>query len=132
MKNRGFTLLEVLIYLALYCVLIGGAVLAAYNLFEAGGRNETVAMVDEEGQYLTAKIHWALGAEAAQHPAFDVESGTLQLAWGSNAPESISNNAVRVSDFSLATTSDTFAASFTLTALTPNGFSYAQAFSTTQ
>lgn len=132
MKNRGFTLIEVLMYLALYCVLIGGAVLAAYNVFEAGGRGETAAMVAEEGQYLTEKINWALGAEAAQHPAFDVGSGTLRLAWGSSAPENISNNAVRVSDFSLATTSDTFSASFTLTARTPNGFSYAQAFTTAQ
>ncbi|MDE1925472.1 MAG: hypothetical protein KGH79_04865, partial [Patescibacteria group bacterium] len=115
----------------LYCMLIGGAVAAAYNLLEAGGRNETAAMVDEEGQYLAAKINWTLGAETPANPAvFDVASGTMRLAWGSNAPEVISDNAVRVSDFSLAAAGGMQEASFTLTALTPNGFSYEQTFST--
>jgi Tfp pilus assembly protein PilE len=132
MNNRGFTLVEVLIYLGLYALLIGGAVVAAYNMVESSGRNETAAMVEEEGQYLTAKIDWALGSQEMQNPTFDVASGSMRLSWGSNTPQGISNSNVSVSDFVLATSTDLNAASFTLTALTPNGSAYVQKFSTTQ
>lgn len=67
---RGFTLIETLVYLALYAIIISGALTAAYGMFESGARNETAAMVEEEGDYLTAKIDWSLSdAASVQSPA---------------------------------------------------------------
>jgi type II secretory pathway pseudopilin PulG len=54
--QSGFTLIETLIYLGLYAIIIGGAVVSTYALFESTARNETTAIVEQEGDYLTAKI----------------------------------------------------------------------------
>ncbi|KKW18275.1 MAG: hypothetical protein A2131_00525 [Candidatus Sungbacteria bacterium GWC2_49_10] len=59
-KNSGFTLIETLVYLGLFSILIGGALVAAFGIFESNGRNQTKAMVQEEGQFLAAKIDWVL------------------------------------------------------------------------
>jgi len=67
MKNRGFTLIETIIYIALFAILMSGAVVAAYNLFEGSDRNESAILIQEEGTFLNRKINWALaGASAAQ------------------------------------------------------------------
>jgi prepilin-type N-terminal cleavage/methylation domain-containing protein len=66
MKNRGFTLMETMIYIALFGILMSGAVVGTYNLLEGSDRNITAARVQEEGTFLNRKINWALsGATAA-------------------------------------------------------------------
>src|SRR3989344_9023228 len=59
-NGAGFTLIETLVYLGLFSILIGGALVAAFGIFESNGRNQTKAMVQEEGQFLAAKIDWVL------------------------------------------------------------------------
>ena len=58
--TRGFTLIETLVYLALYTIIIGGTLAAAYGMVESAARNETMAMVEEEGNFLIGKIDWIL------------------------------------------------------------------------
>jgi prepilin-type N-terminal cleavage/methylation domain-containing protein len=61
MRNQsGFTLIETLVYLALFAILFGGGVTAAYSIAEGSGRDQTKAMVQQEGDFLTAKIDWVL------------------------------------------------------------------------
>ncbi len=62
MNTRGFTLIETLVYLALFALIIGGFVSAAYMMFETNDRNQTLAMMHEEEDFLLAKITWALRA----------------------------------------------------------------------
>ena len=57
---RGFTLIETLVYLALYAIIIVGSLASVYGMFESSAHNETAAMVEEEGDYLIGKIDWAL------------------------------------------------------------------------
>jgi Tfp pilus assembly protein PilE len=79
-KSGGFTLIEVVIYLALFAMLFGGAVLAAYNVIEGSGRNQTRAQLQEEGQFLLAKISWVLsGAQAVNSPTANAQSSILSL-----------------------------------------------------
>ena len=59
-QQVGFTLIETLVYLALYVIIIGGGLTCVYSLFESSARNETAAMVEEEGDYLAGKIDSAL------------------------------------------------------------------------
>ncbi len=74
--SRGFTLVETLVYLALFGFLMSGVVLTAYQLFESSGRSSTRAMLEEEGDFLTAKIVWALsGIQAVVAPATPVLGG---------------------------------------------------------
>jgi prepilin-type N-terminal cleavage/methylation domain-containing protein len=67
--QKGFTLIETIIYLALFAIFLGGAVATAYNMFEASGRNQTKNIVQEEGNFLIAKIEWALaGTQIVNSP----------------------------------------------------------------
>ena len=66
---RGFTLIEAIVYLALFSLLMGGAVVSAYDVFESSGRGSTHATLQEEGSFLLAKVSWALsGAQAITAP----------------------------------------------------------------
>jgi prepilin-type N-terminal cleavage/methylation domain-containing protein len=68
-KQQGFTLIEVIIYLALFTILMGGVVTMAYSIFESSERDQTKIMVQEEGDFLIAKINWALaGIESINEP----------------------------------------------------------------
>ncbi len=70
MKNKGFTLLETIIYIALFGIIMSSAVAAAYHLLEGGRRNQSAVAVQEEGAFLSRKINWALvGASAVDVPA---------------------------------------------------------------
>ncbi len=64
-KNSGFTLVETIIYIALFGIIMGGAVVTTYQLMigsnDIGYRTE----IDQEASFLLAKIDWALtGAKA--------------------------------------------------------------------
>ncbi len=68
-EQQGFTLIEILVYLGLFTILVGGAVLAAYNVIESNGRNQTLALVQQEANFLTGKINWALtGIDGVNQP----------------------------------------------------------------
>lgn len=68
--QRGVTLIETMVYLALFALIIGGAVLSAYQIFESSGRSRTRSMLTEEGNFLSGKMLWALsGAHAVDAPA---------------------------------------------------------------
>lgn len=122
---RGFTLIEVLVYLALYSIIIGGAVVAAYGMFESSGHNQTKAMVEEEGGYLLSKIEWALSS-GDNSLVFDVAEGNMRLARGTAVPEILNNSNISVSNFYFTNNGTT---SFTLSARTPQGSWYSEDFS---
>ena len=58
--SKGFTLIETLIYLALFTLVLGGLVVAAYALFETNGTSQTRSMLQEEKEYLIAKVSLVL------------------------------------------------------------------------
>jgi type II secretory pathway component PulJ len=51
MLRRGFTLIETVIYLALFALVIGGALATTTLLFEGAGRDTTKADVQQEGEF---------------------------------------------------------------------------------
>lgn len=67
MKARaGFTLIEMLVYIALLSLLIGGTLLAVYNLLTDVGTLRGKVNTDEEANFVLRKIDWALiGANSA-------------------------------------------------------------------
>ncbi len=60
MRQRAFTLMEVIIYIALFSILMTGGIIATYQLIEGGTHNETAVGIQEEGTFLIRKISWAL------------------------------------------------------------------------
>jgi prepilin-type N-terminal cleavage/methylation domain-containing protein len=86
-KKRGFTLIETLVYLSLFSLIMGGAVIAAYQMFESGGRNQTRAMLQEEGDFVEGKLSWAMsGVQTISAPGLPpsgvncATSSTLSVA----------------------------------------------------
>jgi prepilin-type N-terminal cleavage/methylation domain-containing protein len=80
-KQAGFTLIETVIYLALFGIMFSGAIAGAYSIMESSNRNHAWAMAQEEGQFLIAKIGWAVSnAKSASVPAV----GRLSAAVGSD------------------------------------------------
>ncbi len=80
MPQKGFTLIETLVYLALFSIIIGGLIAASYMLFETSDRNQTKAMMQEEENFLIAKINWALsGASSVSVPSANSSGSTLTV-----------------------------------------------------
>lgn len=159
--NRGFTLIEAVVYIGLFGLFMGGAMMAAYNIFESSGRGETRVLLQEEGDFLIAKISSALvGAKEVTFPAagasgavlsadeydtvigtlaFSISGSNMELKRGALAPIILNNSNVQVSNLLFAHTlgsgaginPESVTASFTLTARAQNGASVSQDFSVT-
>ena len=152
----GFTLIETLVYVSLYAMIFGGMLASMYTLVESDARNETVAMMEEEGNYLIGKIDAAvLHAASVQSPA---ESGTalsvlvaggssiriterdssMRLQMDGSAAETLNNTDVSVQNLNFVHTLPTgdgsnpesVSVSFTLVATTSDGHLLSQEFST--
>ena len=79
--KKGFTLIEVIVYLALFAILITGALEASFNLFEAGGHSAAEALLAEEGGFVVAKVQVELaGATSVTVPVADSSSGVLTVS----------------------------------------------------
>ena len=85
--KKGFTLIEVIIYLALFGILIGGAVVASFSLFESSGRNSASVMLQEEGSFILAKISATLsGTQTITLPDENQSGSTLSVVkWDAGA-----------------------------------------------
>ncbi len=59
-KKSGFTLMETMVYIALFGILMSGAITSAWSLLEGGANNKNAMAVQEEGTFLSRKINWAL------------------------------------------------------------------------
>jgi len=71
MKNTpGFTLIETIIYLALFSVIIGGGMVAAYQIAANTEANYNHIILEEESNFLLRKINQSLvGAASVDFPA---------------------------------------------------------------
>ena len=148
--KRGFTLIETLIYLTLFTIVLGGLVTSAYALFESNGRNQTHAMLQEEQDFLIAKINRALdGAKEVSivDPTtlvvtqFSGSILTIELS-GTDLTHNgsiLNNSNVAISDLVFTHTTsagsrapESVSAAFTIRAHTPHGGILAESASTTR
>ena len=58
--NRGFTLLEALIYIALLGFIMGGVLVAVYSLVEGMGRTSAQGVLEEESTFVLRKFDFAM------------------------------------------------------------------------
>lgn len=59
-SGAGFTLLETIIYIALFTIIIGGGMVAAYQIIQATDANYNHIVLQQEANFLFRKISWAL------------------------------------------------------------------------
>lgn len=85
-QQRGMTLIETILYIALFSILIGSVAVSAYTLFESAGRNTASALLLNEGDFLIGKMGWALSQVNSIHtPENNASSSSLSIV-----PEDIS------------------------------------------
>jgi len=93
-SDKGFTLMETLVYIALFGILMSGAIVGAYNLMEGGDRNIAAIRVQEEGTFLNRKINWALAGATSASVSADGSILTLvRPDLGAQSPLVISGSA---------------------------------------
>lgn len=134
--KNGFTLIEIVVYLALFSILFGGAIVASYNLIEGNARSQTEVLMQNEGDFLIAKISWAIANLNGENITDIIKlngnnitiykNGSTQVLNNTNV--SVSNLHFTQSDISSTNWKD-IEFSFTITSLTPNGMSISQDFS---
>ncbi len=148
--QRGFTLIETMIYLAIFTVMIGGIVMAAYALFASSAKLETRAMILQEEQFAMMTIERLLSeAASVSVPTSGSQGGTLTLTTFSGVTYMISrasgvitlngsaltNTNVTADTLTFqraSTTPDGVTADFTLSAKSPQGTTVTVSASTTK
>lgn len=73
LSQSGFTLFEVLIYIALFTFIMGGAILSSYQIFEGSAQVQALAEREVELNFVLRKIDWALNGATS---VFVLNSGT--------------------------------------------------------
>lgn len=139
--QSGFTLIETVLYLALYALLMAGVMSAAYAFSEGSERAQTSAFLTEEGTFLIGKIDWTLaGAVSLQQPIatgsqlqitrsdgraiiMRAHGSDIRLQIGAASEQSLNSSAFSVANLIFAKTAEPqgVSASFTLLATTSDG-----------
>lgn len=117
---RGMTMIETLVYLALYAIVISGAVVSVYTIAYASERNRTEALVIEEGNFIGAKLSYLIAQAdtVSVSPSGStitivsqgvvsnvyVHADTLVYQEGSRAPEPLTSARISVRSFSATRT----------------------------
>lgn len=155
---RGFTIIELLVYLGLFALLLGGVATGAFSVIESSGRTQARAMLQQEGNFLVGKINWALaGASQVTAPIttgsqlsvtkYDTTTAAINLN-GTNMEiqDTVNTTATPVNNANVTVTNLLFihtaasgdgvnqekvVGSFTLSTHAPNGMVISQDFTTT-
>jgi hypothetical protein len=117
MRTRGFSLLETLMYIALFGVIMQGAFAGIVAISESAERNQAKAYIEEEGDFLVAKISYEisqassteispekstqinLARDNGEDISIESNDGGLFITRGDSTPVEFSSNRVSVSDF---------------------------------
>ncbi len=153
--QAGFTLMETLIYLALFAIVIGGGMVAVFEIIQSTDATNNKIIMQEEANFFLRKIDWSLtGATAVSVPAstslqttknisgtptqinFSLSGSNLNYQQGSGSAAVLNSSSIAVSNLSFVKTStagepDAITASFTLTSV-QNGRAASDNFSTTK
>lgn len=146
--SRGFTLVELLVYFALFSILLVVITNLFIDALAQRTRDSMRSSLQQESEYVLAKLrHTVLNADAITHPVLSGESSpTLELNVGGDTyrysidsqrllesrPDQqsyLTSNTLRVSDFAVENqsgsgTSQTVTITFTMTATQLNGDEY--------
>ena len=78
--TRGFLLVEILIYLFLFAIIVGGSVSVFYSLLESSERISEESLESDEAEFILGKINWMLnGNPEILEPANGEEGQKLSV-----------------------------------------------------
>jgi hypothetical protein len=75
--QKGFTLIEALLYIALFAIVIGGGMVAVYQIIESTNRTSDKVMMLEEANFIQRKIEWALKGASVDDDETDSDTLTI-------------------------------------------------------
>ncbi|OGZ68622.1 MAG: hypothetical protein A3D35_01200 [Candidatus Staskawiczbacteria bacterium RIFCSPHIGHO2_02_FULL_34_9] len=70
-QQKGFTLIETLIYIFLFAIIIGGGMIATYNIIESTNASYNHVVLQEEANFIFSKVSWALTGADSVDPIID-------------------------------------------------------------
>ena len=76
-RQQGFTLFEVLIYIALFTLVIGGGVMTTFRLFDGSAQVQAITEGEIELNFVLRKIDWALNG--ASNVSVSADQNTLTV-----------------------------------------------------
>ena len=82
-KKNGFTLIETIIYIALFSILFAGVIGSTYPLFKSAERLTSRIIDDSEGIFVAQKISMLLASSTYQISTPNVNTLTI-TAWSAN------------------------------------------------
>lgn len=112
MKNnhhKGFTLIEVIIYLALFSILLGSAFVIAYQLIDGSDKLSVKNTIQEEGNFVMRKINWVLtGVQTITTPSAGTpNSNTLTVTkYGNNKVEICLDSKIKIHEGNFVSCTD--------------------------
>lgn len=136
--NKGFTLIEALIYIGLLGIMIGGGVVGVYNILEGSGRTREAMYREQDAYFITRKINNVLsqmeGGDEVLVPTvgssadeliiqtdegwvrIDLEAEQIWLQRGNDPEEELHDIFIKAEDISFesSTTINSIIATFTL------------------
>lgn len=72
-EQSGFTLIETLLYIALFVIILGAVLVATYNMIESTDKTQYRSLIHNEAQFGVRKMHWLLnGATNVSVPTADI------------------------------------------------------------
>ena len=75
--QKGFTLIEILIYLGIFSFVIGGLLYVIYGMIQGSSKLQSGVVIEEEAAFLLRKFDWAMvGASDITVPS----TGRLEIA----------------------------------------------------
>jgi len=140
--QSGTTLIEVMIYLALFTIIIGGSLVSVHQIVESTNKLQSKVVLQEEANFILRKINWAINgatlmSAVATPPSlsitnplqpptdspivFDLNNGYIRLKKGSDLESNLNSQNVSVSNLVFTYTAPdgdkpaSIKASFTLT-----------------
>jgi prepilin-type N-terminal cleavage/methylation domain-containing protein len=150
-KKSGFTLVEMLVYTAIFCLFMVG-ITSFINIMNASRRaNQAILEVNDQGAAAMRAITRAIrsarsvnaplqaessaslslqtGVEATEPTVISASNGALYITEGDGDPVALTNDKVEISNVSFenlarAATPGTVRARFTLTPISPKGNNY--------
>jgi type II secretory pathway pseudopilin PulG len=59
-SSKGFTLIEILVYMGLFAIIIGGGMVAVYQIIESTNKTTEKVIIQEDANFMLRKLDWAL------------------------------------------------------------------------
>jgi hypothetical protein len=147
-SELGFTIIETLIYIALFAMVIGGGLTATYQIIQSTEGDNNHVVLEEEANFLLRKINWALtGATSVTQTSstltiskninganttlvFNFSGNELLLTRGTGTAQPLNSSSLKLSNGAFTKVgTNGFSTAFTLTTA-QNGKEATESFST--